>query len=133
MTTLLHLGFNPNRELPIVSKIKSDVAKFNDKNEILAKIKEIEKHLMFEMDKKRFIWSTTSPPKSPRKKIEIIKEEGEEKEESIKKIDNNFNEQSNKLATKKLKNFQEKLEKLKKAVSVNENSSNSSFLAKLVE
>jgi hypothetical protein len=128
MTTLLHLGFNPNRELPIVTKIKSDVAKFNDKNEILAKIKEIEKHLMFEMDKKRFIWST-SPLKSPKKNIEIIKEEQENETEK-----NDIIFKQNKISTsKKMKKFQEKLDKLKKEVLVNENSSNSSFLAKLVD
>jgi hypothetical protein len=128
MTTLLHLGFNPNRELPIVTKIKSDVAKFNDKNEILAKIKEIEKHLMFEMDKKRFIWST-SPLKSPKKNIEIIEEEQENETEK-----NDIIFKQNKISTtKQMKKFQEKLDKLKKDVSVNENSSNSSFLAKLVD
>ena len=129
MTTLLHLGFNPNRELPIVTKIKSDVAKFNDKNEILAKIKEIEKHLMFEMDKKRFIWSTSPLKSPPKKNIEIIKEEQENETEK-----NDIIFKQDKISTtKKMKKFQEKLDKLKKEVLVNENSSNSSFLAKLVD
>jgi hypothetical protein len=46
MTTLIHMGYNPNRELPIVTKVKSDVARFNDKQLIINKLKQIEKQLM---------------------------------------------------------------------------------------
>ena len=57
MKALIHLGYNPNRELPIVAKIKADVRKFTDKNVIVAKIKELDRELNFEADKKRFIWN----------------------------------------------------------------------------
>jgi hypothetical protein len=40
------MGYNPNRELPIVTKVKSDVARFNDKQLIINKLKQIEKQLM---------------------------------------------------------------------------------------
>ena len=46
MTTLIHMGYNPNRELPIVTKVKADVARFNDKKIIINKLKQIEKQLM---------------------------------------------------------------------------------------
>ena len=53
----MHLGYNPNRELPIVAKIKSDVSKFNDKNAIVKRIKELDREKKFEEDIERFIWN----------------------------------------------------------------------------
>ena len=57
MEALNHLGYNPRKELPIVSKIKADVAKFGHKEIIIKKIKQLEKELEFEEDKKRLIWN----------------------------------------------------------------------------
>jgi len=54
--TLNHIGYDPNKDLPIVAKLKDDVSKFNDKQEIIRKIAVIEKKLNFEADKKQFIW-----------------------------------------------------------------------------
>ncbi|CAF0808152.1 unnamed protein product [Brachionus calyciflorus] len=56
MDALIHLGYDPNRELPIVTKIKEDIKKLNDKNVIISKILEIEKKHDFEFEKKRLIW-----------------------------------------------------------------------------
>lgn len=56
MEALVHLGYDPNRELPIVSKVKEDVKKLNDKNVIVKKILELEKVRDFEFEKKRLIW-----------------------------------------------------------------------------
>jgi len=57
MDALKYLGYDPNKELPIVAKIKSDVKKLNDKNLIISKIKDMESKLNFEYEKKRLIWS----------------------------------------------------------------------------
>ena len=57
MEALNHLGYNPRKELPIVTKIKADVAKFCHKEIIIEKIKQLEKELEFEEDKKRLIWN----------------------------------------------------------------------------
>ena len=57
MDALTYLGYDPNKELPIVTKIKSDVKKLNDKNLIISKIREIETKLNFEADKERFLWN----------------------------------------------------------------------------
>lgn len=56
MDALVHLGYDPKSELPIVTKIKNDVKKLNDKNVIIGKIMEIEKESEFEFEKKRLIW-----------------------------------------------------------------------------
>ncbi|RNA19992.1 HEAT repeat-containing 4-like [Brachionus plicatilis] len=56
MDALIHLGYDPKSELPLVTKIKNDVKKLNDKNEIISKILEIEKEREFEFEKKRLIW-----------------------------------------------------------------------------
>lgn len=57
MEALVHLGYDPNKELPIVSKIKSDVKRLNDKNVIIKKIYEIEKQRNLEIEKRRLIWN----------------------------------------------------------------------------
>ena len=57
MDALNYLGYDPNKELPIVTKIKSDVKKLNDKQLIISKIKDMETKLNFEYEKKRLIWS----------------------------------------------------------------------------
>lgn len=66
MDALNYLGYDPNKELPIVAKIKSDVKKLNDKNLIISKIKEMEAKLNFEYEKQRLIWNEKedSDPKS---------------------------------------------------------------------
>ena len=51
-----YLGFDPNSEIPIITKIKEDVKKFNDKNQIINRIKELEDQAHFAIDKKHFIW-----------------------------------------------------------------------------
>lgn len=56
MDALVHLGYDPTRELPLVTKIKNDVKKLNDKNAIINKIMEIEKEREYEFEKKRLIW-----------------------------------------------------------------------------
>lgn len=57
MEALRQLGYNPKRELPIVAQIKADVSKLGDKAAILARIKELDKALDYEADKKRLLWS----------------------------------------------------------------------------
>jgi hypothetical protein len=57
MSALNYLGYDPNREIPLVTKIKQDVKKFNDKNQIINRIKELETETYFNMDKKQFIWT----------------------------------------------------------------------------
>jgi hypothetical protein len=57
MEALRQLGYNPKRELPIVAQIKADVSKLGDKASILARIKELDKALDYEADKKRLLWS----------------------------------------------------------------------------
>ena len=56
MEALRQLGYNPNRELPIVAQIKADVSKLGDKVSILARIRELDKALDYEADKKRLLW-----------------------------------------------------------------------------
>ena len=56
MSALNHLGYNPKRELPVVTKIKSDVTRMGSKNLIISKIKELETKLTFEEDKDRLLW-----------------------------------------------------------------------------
>lgn len=56
MDVLVHLGYDPTSELPIVTRIKNDVKKLNDKNVIISKIMKIEKESEFEFEKKRLIW-----------------------------------------------------------------------------
>lgn len=51
-----HLGYNPKRELPVVSKIKADVTRMGSKTLIISKIKELETKLTFEEDKGRLLW-----------------------------------------------------------------------------
>ena len=112
MTTLIHCGYNPNRELPIVTKIKSDVAKFNDKQMIISKLKTIEKQLMFQFDKQRFIWQQQ----------ELI---------------TNKEEQNNKIKSPEtMRKFQQEFNKFKQhenTTSAQTTRNSSSFLAKLVE
>ena len=50
-------GYDPQRDIPIVAKIKADVMKFNDKNVIIRKILNNEKQLSFQEDKSRFLWN----------------------------------------------------------------------------
>jgi hypothetical protein len=56
METLNHIGYDSNKDLPVVAKLKDDVSKLNDKKEIIRKIAAVEKQLNFENDKKQFIW-----------------------------------------------------------------------------
>jgi hypothetical protein len=51
------MGYDANKEMPIMTKIRDDIRKMNDKNFIIKKIFEMEKELNFEADKKRLIWS----------------------------------------------------------------------------
>lgn len=62
-----YFGFDPNKELPIVTKIRTDVKKLNDKNVIIQKIKEMEKDINFKMDKDRFIWNEEEEEKQRKK------------------------------------------------------------------
>lgn len=64
MDALNYLGYDPNKELPIVAKIKSDVKKLNDKNLIISKIKEMETKLNFEYEKQRLIWTEKEDPEN---------------------------------------------------------------------
>jgi hypothetical protein len=57
MVALNHLGYDPLKEVPIVTKIKSDIKKFNDKNQVISRIKELERDYYYKIDKKQFIWS----------------------------------------------------------------------------
>jgi hypothetical protein len=57
MVALNHLGYDPLKEVPIVTKIKSDIKKFNDKNQVITRIKELEREFYYKIDKKQFIWS----------------------------------------------------------------------------
>ncbi len=57
MDALKYLGYDPHKELPIITKIKNDVKKLNDKQLIISKIRDIEAKLNFEADKERFIWN----------------------------------------------------------------------------
>lgn len=115
MNALIHFGFDPNRELPIVSQIKEDVKKLNNKELIFKKITQIERQLNFESDKKRLIWN----------------EEDEEQEEE----NNNNNNNNSKISKiQKAKNIE-----IKPSLSAfNQNqiniqqSNSSSFLLKLI-
>lgn len=48
---MIYFGYDPNKELPIVSKIKADIKKLNDKQHIIERIHEMEKAEKYEIDK----------------------------------------------------------------------------------
>lgn len=52
---LIFFGRDPNKELPIVAKIRADIKKLNDKNLIIRRIYEMEKEEKFQIDKKLLI------------------------------------------------------------------------------
>ena len=56
MIALNYLGYDPLKEVPIVTQIKADIKKFNDKNQVISRIKELEKEYYYELDKKQYIW-----------------------------------------------------------------------------
>lgn len=63
MVALNYLGFDPRQEVPIVTRIKSDIKKFNDKNQVIHRIKELDKELDYKLDKERYIWSEENESK----------------------------------------------------------------------
>jgi hypothetical protein len=64
MVALNHLGYDPLKEVPIVTKIKEDIKKFNNKNQVIGRIKELEKEFYYEIDKKTYIWTDEENEKS---------------------------------------------------------------------
>lgn len=51
----MYFGRDPNKELPVVTKIKADIKKLNDKKLIIQRIYEMEKEEKFQIDKKLLI------------------------------------------------------------------------------
>ncbi len=65
---LEQLGCGADRELPIVAKIRGDVARLGDKAMIVRKIRELEAELTLQEDKQRLLWS-----ESDQAELEIVK------------------------------------------------------------
>lgn len=71
MGALNQLGYNPNRELPIVTKIRSDVSRMGDKTLILQKIKALDEQLAMDADKKRLLWNESDQIKKEKREKEL--------------------------------------------------------------
>jgi hypothetical protein len=70
MFVLEYLGFDSIIELPEVNKIKEQLKKLNNKQDIINRINQLDKELNFDQDIDRFIWT---------------KKDDEEEEERIRK------------------------------------------------
>ncbi len=138
MAALDQLGYNSDRELPILAKIRGDVTKFGDKTMILQKIKDLEAELTLKEDMQRLLWNQSDQIElEKRKRIREEKVLSEELIEavSIENLNGNLSRNSNeneshysiltKISEKKHSNISFNLH-------IEEKATDKSFLEKLV-
>jgi len=91
---LEQLGCGADRELPIVAKIRGDVARLGDKAMIVRKIRELEAELQLQKDKQRLLWSESDQADLERRKGEEALDEEVIDAVSVESVNGHLDEES---------------------------------------